>query len=56
MFDTANVGFLSGKSDAGAGINTELDHLKSVINEKLTEVSVALPFFFRFDREVEADH
>jgi len=50
------VGFLPRKSDAGPGIDAELDHLKAVIQKEISEIGSPFPFFLRFDREVKGDH
>ena len=39
FLEPVNVGFLPREGNAGAGINAELDHLISVVNQKVAETS-----------------
>ena len=54
--NSPEVGFLPRKSNAGPGIDAELDHLETVIQKKISEIGGPFPFFLRFDREVKGDH
>jgi hypothetical protein len=47
------VGFLPGEADAGTCVNAPLDHEKSVILEKFTEIMREFSLGFGADRQVK---
>ena len=54
-FDSLHVRFLPGKTHAGTGVDTPLEHLKSVVLEPLAEVVCRLALGLGSDWQIECD-
>ena len=55
FFEPFDVGFLSRKGDAGAGVDAVLEHLVAVVYQVVAEVGGGFALFFGADGEVECD-
>jgi hypothetical protein len=55
-FDSIDVGLLPRESYAGSGIDTELDHLKAVIQEKLSESCGCFSLIFGAHWQIKRYH
>ena len=52
--NASKVGLLPGEGDTRTGVDAELDHLETVVQEELAEIGGSLPLLLGFHREVKS--